>query len=419
MDIPTSFTLFGITFHLYGLIIGFSLILLWKISESILFGKISKNVQSTLFVWLIISALIGARMWHVATDWELYQDNLVSAFLIWRGGLSIFGAMLGGLVGIIGASRVHKFTWYEILHFADAMAIAMPFAQASGRVANWINEELYGPPTDVPWKIYISEPNRLSGFENQEFYHPLFLYETIGNLLLGFLLSFLERRSHLKFGQGKILMLYLFCYGILRFFLDFMRLDKTMISGWGLGLNQVLILVALGSLLLFWLFKWFSIKKAIVVIFLYIGTFMAISQYLKMENNDLVDTEITNQAKYGKLQVDKETLDVEIADTSSKITLGLSGRDEIGADGMLFMLAQTRKPAFWMKEMKFDLDIIWIQNNEIIGISENVPAPPANTPESSLPTYPAPAPVNMVLEVPAGTATEYSWQLGDEIKLLN
>jgi len=415
MDIPTSINIFGITFHLYGLIIGLSLILLWKISENFLFGKISKNVQSTLFIWLIISALIGARLWHIATDWELYRDNLMSVFFVWQGGLSIFGALLGGLIGIVAASKVHKFTWDEILHFADAMAIAMPFAQAAGRVANWINEELYGPPTDVPWKIYISEPNRLRGFENQEFYHPLFLYETIGNLFLGFVLSFLERRSHLRFGQGKILLLYLFCYGVLRFFLDFMRLDKTMIPGVSLGLNQILILIALLALLLFWLFKWFSIEKAAIVVFLIAGSFMALSGYLK--NNEI--KEIENKPKiFGQLTVRDQTLEVEIANTAEKITLGLSGRDQIGADGMLFILAEPRQPGFWMKEMKFDLDIIWIKDNKIVGIHKNVPAPAENTPESKLEVYFAPEPIDMILEVPAGTSDQYNWQSGETLYLM-
>lgn len=418
MDIPTSINIFGITFHLYGLIIGLSLILLWKISENFLFGKISKNVQSTLFVWLIISALIGARLWHIATDWELYRSNFVSAFFVWQGGLSVFGALLGGLIGIAVASKVHKFTRDEILHFADAMAVAMPFAQAAGRVANWINEELYGSPTKVPWKIYISEPNRLRGFENQEFYHPLFLYEAIGSLCLGFALLFLERRSHLRLGRGRILLLYFFCYGVMRFFLDFMRLDKTMVSGVGLGLNQILILIALLTILFFWLFKWFSIEKAVITVFLTAGSFMALSGYLK--NNEISEIkEIENKPKiFGQITVGGKALEVEIADTAEKITLGLSGRDQIGADGMLFILAEPRQPGFWMKKMKFDLDIIWIKNNKIVGIHKNIPAPAENTPESKLEVYFASEPVDMVLEVPAGTSDQHNWRSGETLYLM-
>lgn len=417
MDIPDSINIFGLTFHLYGLIIGISLILLWRISEYFLMGKISKNSKLTLFIWMIISALIGARVWHVATQWDLYSNSIVSIFFIWQGGLSIFGALLGGLIGVIVASKVHNFTRGEILRFADAIAIAMPLSQATGRLANWVNEELYGPPTDLPWKIYISEQNRLNGFENQEYFHPLFLYEAIGSLFLGLLLFFLERKSHFKLGQGKILLLYLFGYGVLRFFLDFIRIDKTMISNTNLGLNQFLIFISLFIILAFWVVKWFSYKKLVFGLLLTLGSIMLLLGYFQSQDRGLSMPE-NSMVKIGKLQIGDDVIKVELADTSEKITKGLSGRTKIGADGMLFMFAEKKIPGFWMIDMKFDLDMVWIRDNKIIFINKNVPAPAEGTPPSQLEIYSPPGLVDIVLEIPAGKSDQYGWKSGDAVDLM-
>ena len=106
-------------------------------------------------------------------------------------------------------------------------------------------------------------------------------------------------------------------------------------------------------------------------------------------------------------------LKLEVVNTPQSTAQGLSGRDELGADGMLFVFEQSRTPQFWMKEMKFDLDIIWIDQQRIIEITQGVPAPALGTPLSELPTYSPKQPVTMVLEVEAGKATEWQLAIGD------
>lgn len=112
----------------------------------------------------------------------------------------------------------------------------------------------------------------------------------------------------------------------------------------------------------------------------------------------------TQSKKMARLTVGTHQLEVEVVDTPETITRGLSGRTEISADGMLFVFDQRRVPGFWMKEMQFDLDLVWIDGQKIIGITKNVPAPSPNTSESQLQLYYPPGLVDKVLEIPAGQA---------------
>jgi uncharacterized protein len=112
---------------------------------------------------------------------------------------------------------------------------------------------------------------------------------------------------------------------------------------------------------------------------------------------------------------DSKKLQLEIVNTPQSIEQGLSGRDEIGADGMLFIFDQSKIPQFWMKEMKFDLDLVWIRELIVVEITENVTAPDLNTPLSQLTTYTPKQPVDMVLEVEVGKAKEWGLMVGDEV----
>ncbi|MBU0578356.1 DUF192 domain-containing protein [Patescibacteria group bacterium] len=111
-------------------------------------------------------------------------------------------------------------------------------------------------------------------------------------------------------------------------------------------------------------------------------------------------------------------LELEIVNTPQSITQGLSGRDELGADGMLFVFGQAKILQFWMKEMKFDLDLIWIKDMRVVEITRNVPAPGRGVPAAQLPTYKPSQPVDMVLEVGVGQAQEWGLEVGDEVLIL-
>jgi uncharacterized membrane protein (UPF0127 family) len=115
------------------------------------------------------------------------------------------------------------------------------------------------------------------------------------------------------------------------------------------------------------------------------------------------------------ISLGQKNLTVEIVNTAASITQGLSGREQIGSDGMLFLLPQTTIPTFWMKEMKFDLDFIWLKNNQVVDITRDVPHPDPETPLTALPIYSPPGPINMVLEVNAGQAAVWKIEPGDKL----
>jgi len=281
---PTELSIFGLTFHLYGLIVGLSLLLGVTLAEKILDWSGYTNTDFwKLSITALVGGLIGARLWHVMTDWQLYTDNWVASLYVWNGGLSILGAVVGGLVAvtIYDRWRVRRVNIKAVqsikssgsiksnlplLVFLDAAAIALPFAHAVGRLANWVNQELFGPPTNLPWGIPIQVEFRPVDYMTFTHFHPLFLYEMFLNLLIGgFLLAiyFKSYRSKsieksksslfqkFKLGSGNYLLTYLLMYSAVRFGLDFMRIEKSVIFGGLLGFNQLILLgVMIASLVL-------------------------------------------------------------------------------------------------------------------------------------------------------------------------
>ena len=256
---PTQLTLLGLTFHLYGLILGIAVLIAITISER-MYGStpVRKKHFWDAIVWILGGVLVGARVWHVMTDWQLYQQNPIEAIYVWNGGLSIIGALLGGFVAASifiyqskGAVKLRELT--------DALVIGIPFGQAFGRVGNWINQELYGAPTNLPWKLFIDPAHRLTGYEKVEYYHPLFTYELLLMLIVGTGLWYCSKTvSFFKQGLGNLSLLYVAIYGWIRFFLEFLRIDKSTLGDGLLGINQsVMLVVAIVSTL-------YILKKSII-----------------------------------------------------------------------------------------------------------------------------------------------------------
>ncbi|MGW2848148.1 prolipoprotein diacylglyceryl transferase [Streptomyces sp. NPDC001108] len=172
-------------------------------------------------VWAVPFGLVGGRLYHVITDYQLYFSegrNWVDAFKIWQGGLGIWGAIALGAVGAwIGCRR----RGIPLPAWADALAPGIALAQACGRWGNWFNQELYGKPTDLPWALKISEgPNRLAGT-----YHPTFLYESLWCVGVALLVIWADRRF--KLGHGRAFALYVAAYCAGRGWIEYMRVDEA------------------------------------------------------------------------------------------------------------------------------------------------------------------------------------------------
>ena len=241
-------------FHWYGFIVGLATLIGFLLAEKkALSIGISERFFSLGFFWTLVGGIIGARSWHVWTDFYLYRDNLLDIFYVWQGGLSILGAIFGGFIGLYLFLFFSKKLIKKNL-FLDSVVFGFPVAQSIGRVANAINQELYGLPTDLPWKIFIPFEKRLAGFEEFSHFHPLFLYEGLMVMIGWLILVFFEKNKRWQLGSGKFFLWYLMYYGIIRFFLDFLRIDRSSVY-FGLGVNQWSILCIELFLTYFWLRK--------------------------------------------------------------------------------------------------------------------------------------------------------------------
>lgn len=209
--------------------------------------------QDTEVVWdgliyVLIGGIIGARLWHILTPpasmvaqgmttaW--YLTHPLDALAIWRGGLGIPGAVIGGVIAL------YLFTRNRKMSFALWCDIAVPglaLGQAIGRWGNFVNQELYGKPTNLPWAIKIDPQYRLPEFMDQAYYHPLFLYESLWNLANMGLLLWLGRKHASKLKTGDLFLVYLISYPIGRFFLEFLRLDASQVAS--VNINQAFSLV--------------------------------------------------------------------------------------------------------------------------------------------------------------------------------
>ncbi|RGE19034.1 prolipoprotein diacylglyceryl transferase [Leucobacter sp. wl10] len=207
-------------------------------------------------MWAVLLGIVGARLYHVLThpgDYFFAGADLWRVFYIWEGGIAIFGAVLGGLVGIVIGTRR---AGIPTLLFLDALAPGMLVAQAVGRLGNYFNQELFGPPTTLPWGLQIDAGNPAIplGTPAGTLFHPLFLYELLWNLAGAAIIVLVERRrrSRPALGTGRTLGLYLVWYGIGRTVLEWIRLDPTELLIAGVKANSVtaLVLAAAGVALL-------------------------------------------------------------------------------------------------------------------------------------------------------------------------
>lgn len=180
----------------------------------------SDKIFTDLAFYLVPVGLVGARLWHVFVfQWGYYSQQPSEILKIWHGGIAIQGAIVAGIATIYIFSRLHKLHPLWVL---DCVVVGVPLGQAIGRWGNFFNQELYGGPTALPWAIFIEPANRVAGFEQFSYFHPTFFYESLLSLLLFF---FLWRQSRKQVQPGVSTAVYLFGYSLIRFFVDFLRVD--------------------------------------------------------------------------------------------------------------------------------------------------------------------------------------------------
>lgn len=256
----TGFTIGPITIRYYGIIIMLGVVAATILSyfQAKKRGKDPEIILDSL-TWIVIGGIVGARIWHILTPpassveqgitTMYYLTHPLAAIAIWRGGLGIPGAVAGGSLAFFIYAKKKKIDFWS---WTDIFAPAVALGQAIGRWGNFINQEVYGKPTTLPWAITIDPVNRLPEFQAYSTYHPLFLYESLFNLLnMGFLL-WMYRKWQGKLKNGDVFLTYLITYPVFRFFMEFLRLDNSYIGGINANQASMLFVAALAAGVITW-----------------------------------------------------------------------------------------------------------------------------------------------------------------------
>jgi len=218
--------------------------------------QIAAPFFSDLLPVIVVSSVLGARLYYVLLEWRHYRQNWQEALAVWHGGIAIHGALLGGLIGTILFCRWRRQPLWPLL---DVLVPALALGQAIGRWGNFFNSEAFGLPTNLPWKLMIPLENRPAGFIAYSTFHPTFLYESLWNLGVCALLLFLffqGVRRKLSLPPGALSCIYLMAYSSGRVWIEGLRMDPLCLGAeppfctGGLRMAQLvsLILIALGGL---------------------------------------------------------------------------------------------------------------------------------------------------------------------------
>jgi len=259
-DIPIPFLNQSFHIFFYGILITIGVIAAAFLAQAGAKRRgLNPDVIWDVLFWVVVAGIVGARIWHILTPppsmvaqgitTQWYLMHPLDMINIRNGGLGIPGAIIGGALALWIYCRNKKLTF---LTWLDIVAPGVALAQAIGRWGNFFNQELYGKPTSLPWKIYIDPLHRVAGYQNYEYFTPLFLYESLWNLLNMAVLLWLGRRFEKWLKPGDLFFFYAIMYAVGRFFLEFLRLDASQVAG--INFNQTfMVIVAVVSGVAFFL----------------------------------------------------------------------------------------------------------------------------------------------------------------------
>ena len=260
---PLLFQLGPFSLRWYGLLIAIAVLLGLLLATRL--GRqrgIEPALIADLLPILVLAAVVGARLYYVIFEWRQYQLNWLDALAVWRGGIAIHGALIGGTIAVILYCRWRHIAFWNLL---DVLVPSVALGQAIGRWGNFFNSEAFGLPTELPWKLTIPFANRPVEFLDQTTFHPTFLYESLWNLGVVALLLLLFRRAsqgNLQLPAGALSCVYLLSYSTGRLWIEGLRIDPLCLAGTppfcegGLRMAQLvsLVLIGVGGLGLYWLY---------------------------------------------------------------------------------------------------------------------------------------------------------------------
>lgn len=225
-EVPQSLGFGKFRIQFYGLIIGLAALAgyLLAMRRRKEFGVSQESADMLIFL-AIISGFIGARLYHVISEFGYYAHNLGQIFAVWKGGLGIFGAAIGAIAAVLIYKKYFMTEQVSFLNLLDWLVPSLVIGQIIGRFGNFVNYELYGYPTNLLWKMFVPVQFRVPPYELNQFFHPLFLYEAAGSLIILVLILKLKVRA------GGLFLMWLFLYNVMRFFLEFLRVSSVTYGG--------------------------------------------------------------------------------------------------------------------------------------------------------------------------------------------
>jgi phosphatidylglycerol:prolipoprotein diacylglycerol transferase len=257
MTIPKSIHVGFLNIHLYGVVIASAILLAWwlAVKRAHLYNIPRQKFESVSLLIPLVLGIVGGRLYHVIDKWGYYTLNPAQIIRVDQGGLGIWGALLGIFLGFYIFARIQKI---NLLSLLDLIAPSLLLAQGIGRIGNYINQEGFGPPTNLPWGVYIDLQNRPAQFILSKHFHPTFFYEMWLDFIFAAVLIYLAP----KFKKpGQLVGLYLISYGAIRFFVEFFRIDTWRIDNFHVALFFSVLSILIGCFLLFGVKKIIDINK--------------------------------------------------------------------------------------------------------------------------------------------------------------
>ena len=265
----------------YGLLIAISVLLGLNLSKKLARSRgIDPNFISEILPSLVLSSIIGARVYYVIFEYQQFSGdkffttikilniylNIPSFLAIWEGGIAIHGALLGGFLSIYLFCKSKKI---PLKIFLDLLMPSVILGQSIGRWGNFFNNEAFGIPTNLPWKLFIPLSNRPNIFANSQFFHPTFLYESLWNLIIFIILIYIfnKQSKDNSITPGLITSLYLVTYSFGRFWIEGLRIDSLCLGGFppycegGLRVAQFISIFLFSSGLVWLYFLKFKFNK--------------------------------------------------------------------------------------------------------------------------------------------------------------
>ncbi|MBN2368825.1 prolipoprotein diacylglyceryl transferase [Candidatus Woesearchaeota archaeon] len=242
---PNLFTIGPFSVRFYGIVyaLGFLLAshLLVKAAENKKIRNLDKEKAMDIAVYAMVGALLGARIFHVITDFHLYRNNLLGMLAIWNGGLGFQGGLIGGMLAAYLYSKKHKINMFRVM---DIIVVPLPLVLAFGRMANFLNSEHLGFPTDLPWCVVFQRIDNVCR-------HPAQLYQSLSQLIL-FGAMLLLSRTKMSKKAGNLSWSFITGYGVIRFITDFARMNHSFYV-FGLSHTQLLsiAMIFIGSIMIY------------------------------------------------------------------------------------------------------------------------------------------------------------------------